>query len=80
MKLSKKDDCYELDVRNYEGPHLYLYITNALEKLRSGEVLCLIYDDTYSQENFSAAFNKGAHEILKRTREGATYHLRIKKK
>lgn len=52
MKLSEnKDGHYELDVRSYEGPHLYLYISNALSKLKSGEVLSLIYDDTYSQEN-----------------------------
>jgi len=81
MDLSRnKDGTYELDVRRYEGPHLYLYVSNALEKLKSGEVMRLIYDDTYSQENLSTAFNKGAHEILRSTREGATYYLLIKKK
>ncbi|MDP6459299.1 MAG: hypothetical protein QF673_00645 [Candidatus Hydrothermarchaeota archaeon] len=79
MKLFKnKDGYYDLDVRKYEGPHLY--ISNAPEKLKSGDALSLIYDDTYSKENLSTAFNKGAYEILRRTREGATYRLRIKKK
>jgi TusA-related sulfurtransferase len=81
MKLSKnKDGYYELDVRGYDGPHLYLYVSNALEKLKSGEALSLIYDDTYSKGNLSTAFNKGAYEILRRTRDGATYRLLIKKK
>lgn len=68
MKLNQmKDGTYELDLRSYGGPHLYLYISNALEKLKPGEVLSLIYDDTYSQGNHSTAFNSDAYEILRST-------------
>jgi TusA-related sulfurtransferase len=81
MKLSKaKDGTYELDLRSYEGSHLYLYISNALDKLKPGEVLNLVYDDTYSRENLSLAYNSGDYEVLKTARRGATYAMAIRKK
>jgi TusA-related sulfurtransferase len=81
MKLSKiKEGTYELDLRSYEGSHLYLYISNALDKLKSGEVLNLVYDDTYSRENLSLAYNSPEYEVLETTRKGATYTMSIRKK
>ena len=81
MKLSKiKDGTYELDLRSYEGSHLYLYISNALDRLKPGEVLNLVYDDTYSKENLSVAYNSGEYEVVDAARKGATYTMSIKKK
>lgn len=80
MELKRiKKGTYELDLRSYEGPHLYLYISNALAKLKPGEVLGLVYDDTYSQENLSTAFNKGEYQVIKSSRQGSTYRMLIKK-
>lgn len=81
MKLGKnKDGTYELDLRSYEGSHLYTYISNTLDRLKSGEVLNLIYDDTYSKENLLMAFNSADYEVIETTRDGPTYTMAIRKK
>jgi TusA-related sulfurtransferase len=80
MEIKKREDgTYELDVRGYEGPHLDLYICNALDKLKAGSLLEVFYDDPGSQEDFEMAFNEHGHEIIDRHSGDGEFRITIKK-
>lgn len=80
MEIKKRGDgTYELDVRGYEGPHLDLYICNALDKLKKGSLLEVFYDDPGTQEDFEMAFNERGYKIVKRHSKAGEFRITIKK-
>lgn len=80
MTFNKKDDgSYCLDVTGYVCPHPQIYTKKALEKLHSGELLELIFDNPSSSESISAMCDASGNEIIDKVAKGGKYVFKIKK-
>lgn len=74
------DGSYVLDVQGYVCPHPQLYTKKALEKLKSGEALDLVFDNPSSGESIVAMCQADGNEIVEQVRQqGNTMRWRIKK-
>ncbi len=80
MKFKKKDEhTYELDVKGYVCPHPQLYTMKTLQKIKSGDVLEVIFDNPTSEESISALIEKDGHKVLEHTRNGVNFYYKIQK-
>ncbi len=82
VKFEKvSDGNYVLDVQGYVCPHPQLYTKKGLEKLKSGDVLELIFDNPSSGESISAMCQAEGNEIIDQAKETGktTMHWRIRK-
>ncbi|WP_456474778.1 sulfurtransferase TusA family protein [Candidatus Pyrohabitans sp.] len=80
MKAKKLDEgLYQLDVKGYVCPHPQLYTMKMLQKLKSGDILEVLFDNPSSEESITALCNKEGHEIIERRSNGGTFVYRIKK-
>lgn len=80
MKFEKQSDgTFLLDCQGYVCPHPQIYTKKALEKLRPGDVLQLVFDNASSSETISAMIDSAGHEIVERRQEGGKYHWKIRK-
>ncbi len=57
---------YVLDVQGYVCPHPQIYTKKALEKLKEGEVLELMFDNPSSGESIVAMCEAAGNEILEK--------------
>lgn len=74
------DGTYMLDVQGYVCPHPQLYTKKAMEKLKQGEVLELLFDNPSSGESISAMCQTDGNEIIEQTRQtGNAMRWRIRK-
>lgn len=81
VKFEKiRESVYRLDVQGYVCPHPQLYTKKALEKLKQGEVLELLFDNPSSGESIAAMCQAEGNEIMDRTQEAKTMHWRIRKR
>jgi tRNA 2-thiouridine synthesizing protein A len=55
---------YQLDVQGYVCPHPQIYTKKALEKLKSGETLELVFDNPSSGESISAMCQTEGNDIV----------------
>lgn len=55
---------YQLDVQGYVCPHPQIYTKKALEKLKSGETLQLVFDNPSSGESISAMCQTEGNDIV----------------
>lgn len=80
MKFEKKGEgVYMLDVQGYVCPHPQLYTKKAMEKLKEGDILELIFDNPSSAESISAMCNKIGTELIEKNMNGGKYTWKLKK-
>lgn len=79
MKFEKKDDGYVLDVQGYVCPHPQIYTKKALEKLKSGEVLDVIFDNPSSSESIMAMCTASGNELIEKEQKDGKFEWKIKK-
>jgi len=81
VKFEKvSDGTYLLDVQGYVCPHPQLYTKKAMEKLKQGEILELVFDNPSSGESILAMCQTDGNEIVEQTRQaGHAMRWRIRK-
>lgn len=80
MKFERKATGeYLLDVKGYVCPHPQIYTKKALERLKSGEVLEVLFDNPSSGESISTMCDNAGDEIVRRDQEGGQFIWGIQK-
>lgn len=80
MKFEKKNDgLYSLDVCGYVCPHPQLYTKKALEKMKAGDVLDLVFDNASSGESISAMCESIGNEVVEKNTVSGKYSWKIRK-
>ncbi len=80
MKFEKKGEGhYMLDVTGYVCPHPQIYTKKALEKLQTGDILEVVFDNPSSSESISAMCDSNGNEIVDRKMDGGKFVFTIKK-
>jgi len=80
MKFEKKSEgVYMLDVRGYVCPHPQIYTKKALNKLNSGDILEVIFDNPSSGESIASMCDNEGNDITDKQREGGNFIWDIKK-
>ena len=80
MKFEKIDEgSYLLDVKGYVCPHPQIYTKKALEKIKPGDVLEVIFDNPSSGESISTMCDNTGDEIIDKKREGGKFIWEIRK-
>jgi tRNA 2-thiouridine synthesizing protein A len=81
VKFEKvSDGNYMLDVLGYVCPHPQLYTKKAMEKLKQGDILELVFDNPSSGESIIAMCQTDGNEIVEQIHHvGKAMHLRIRK-
>jgi tRNA 2-thiouridine synthesizing protein A len=70
---------YLLDVTSYVCPHPQMYTKKALEKMDSGDVLTLIFDNPSSGESIISMCETAGNELMNREEGGGTFTWMIRK-
>lgn len=68
-----------LDVRSYVCPHPQMYTKKALQKLKSGDVLTLVFDNPSSGESIMSMCEAEGNDLFDRKDEGGTFTWKIRK-
>ena len=81
VKFEKTGDgTYILDVTSYVCPHPQVYTKKALEKMASGEVLTLLFDNPSSGESILSMCESAGNELLEKSEQsGGTFRWDIRK-
>jgi len=80
VKFEKKDDTtYALDVCGYVCPHPQIYTKKSLEKINSGDVLEVSFDNPSSGETIAQMCESIGHEVMDKRQDGAVFIYKIKK-
>ena len=80
MKFEKKSEgLYALDVCGYVCPHPQLYTKKALEKMKGGELLELVFDNASSGESISAMCESIGNEVVEKNTQSGKYTWKIRK-
>jgi tRNA 2-thiouridine synthesizing protein A len=80
MKFEKKSEgVYLLDVQGYVCPHPQIYTKKALEKIKPGEVIEVVFDNPSSSESISAMMDSQGNEIIERNEERGRFAWKIRK-
>jgi tRNA 2-thiouridine synthesizing protein A len=80
MKFEKKSEgLYALDVCGYVCPHPQLYTKKALEKMKQGELLELVFDNASSGESIGAMCDSKGDEVVEKNTDSGKYTWKIKK-
>ncbi len=80
MSFAKKEDgVFSLNVVGYVCPHPQIYTKKALEKIHSGDVLEVIFDNPSSSESVCAMCDANGNEIVNKNHEGGKFIFQIKK-
>jgi tRNA 2-thiouridine synthesizing protein A len=80
MKFEKKGDgTYMLDVCGYVCPHPQIYCKKSLEKMGSGDVLEMIFDNPSSAETIVQMLDQAGHELIEKKQEGGKIIFKIQK-
>ncbi len=80
MKFEKRAEGeFFLDVSGYVCPHPQLYTKKALEKMRGGDRLEVIFDNPSSAESIAAMCDSTGDEIVQKLAEGGKYKWVIRK-
>jgi tRNA 2-thiouridine synthesizing protein A len=70
---------YTLNVCGYVCPHPQMYTKKSLEKMASGDVLTLIFDNPSSKETIIQMCEQAGNEILEDTKVDGKLHIKIEK-
>jgi len=80
MKFEKKSEgLYALDVCGYVCPHPQLYTKKALEKMKGGELLELVFDNASSGESISAMCESIGNDVVEKHTDSGKYTWKIRK-
>lgn len=80
MKFEKKSEGnFLLDVTGYVCPHPQIYTKKALEKIGTGDIVEIIFDNPSSSESISAMCDSIGNEIIEKKKEGGKFMWKIKK-
>ncbi|MDX2455977.1 MAG: sulfurtransferase TusA family protein [Gammaproteobacteria bacterium] len=80
MKFDKTGEGrYRLNVNGYVCPHPQIYTKKALEKLGSGDILELIFDNPSSGESIEAMIENDGNELVEKTVEAGQFEWHIQK-
>lgn len=80
VKFEKKDEgTYMLDVTGYVCPHPQLYTKKSLDKIASGEILEVMFDNPSSGETIIQMCEQQGHEVIDKKKEGTKFIYTIKK-
>lgn len=73
------DGEYRLDVCGYSCPHPQVYTKKALQKMKSGEVLTLLFDNPSSGESIIAMCDNEGNELYDRSNDNGVSVWKIRK-
>ena len=73
------DGRYCLNVNGYVCPHPQIYTKKALEKLASGEILELIFDNPSSGESIEQMIENEGNELLDKKNQSGQFIWQIQK-
>lgn len=80
MKFERQaEGRFLLDVQGYVCPHPQIYTKKALEKMKSGDVLEIIFDNPSSSESIAAMINSMGNELIEQNRSGGKFDWKIRK-
>ena len=70
---------YRLNVNGYVCPHPQIYTKKSLEKLGSGDILELIFDNPSSGESIEAMIENDGDELLEKNKVSGQFEWHIQK-
>jgi tRNA 2-thiouridine synthesizing protein A len=70
---------YRLNVNGYVFPHPQIYTKKALEKLGSGDILELFFDNPSSGESIEAMIENDGNELVEKTVDAGQFEWHIQK-
>lgn len=73
------DHEWKLDVCGYTCPHPQMYTKKALQKMASGDVLTVLFDNPSSGESIMAMCETDGDELFERREEGGSFAWKIRK-
>jgi tRNA 2-thiouridine synthesizing protein A len=80
IKFNKKEDgVFTLDCKGYVCPHPQIYTKKMLEKIGSGDILEVIFDNPSSSESITEMFSGSGNQLIDKNVEDGQYIYRIKK-
>ena len=80
MKFEKTDEGrYRLNVNGYVCPHPQIYTKKALEKLASGDILELFFDNPSSGESIEAMIDNDGNTLVEKVVEAGQFEWHIQK-
>ena len=80
MTFKKTDEGrYRLNVNGYVCPHPQIYTKKALEKLASGEILELFFDNPSSGESIEAMIDNDGNTLVEKMVEAGQFEWHIQK-
>ncbi len=80
MKFEKiADGLYLLDVKGYVCPHPQIYTKKALDKIKAGDVIELVFDNPSSGESITTMCDNNGDEIIEKSKVGGHFKWNIRK-
>lgn len=80
VKFEKKSEGnYMLDVCGFVCPHPQIYTKKSLEKINSGDVLQVVFDNPSSGETIVQMCEAAGNEVMEKKQEGGKLIYLIKK-
>lgn len=80
MKFEKvADGLFQLNVNGYVCPHPQIYTKKALEKLKSGDVLELLFDNPSSGESIMAMVENDGNQFVEQEQVDGQFKWQIQK-
>jgi tRNA 2-thiouridine synthesizing protein A len=80
MSFNKTGDHeWKLDVCGYACPHPQMYTKKALQKIESGEVLTLVFDNPSSGESIAAMCESEGNDLFDRQEGSGSFVWKIRK-
>lgn len=70
---------YVLDVTGYTCPHPQMYTKKALQKMGSGDILNLLFDNPSSGESIISMCESAGNDLFDRADNGGTFNWKIRK-
>jgi len=70
---------WKLDVCGYTCPHPQMYTKKALQKMASGDVLTVLFDNPSSGESIMAMCDTEGDELFERREDGGSFAWKIRK-
>ena len=80
MKFEKKaNGDYRLDVKGYVCPHPQIYTKMALQRVNTGDILEVMFDNPSSGESIATMCDNTGDEIVDRNQNGGLFVWNIRK-
>ena len=70
---------WKLDVCGYACPHPQMYTKKALQKMASGDVLTVLFDNPSSGESIMAMCETDGNDLIERSEDAGSFAWKIRK-